>query len=114
MLRKYTLWAAIGGLILCEQPLAEWSTELGVDSTAFFHAPLDSRQPQQNISLSLRGSYYHDWDGGYQNLSFHPFIRVDQHDQQRNHADIRELSWIKAANQWELRVGIRQEHWGVA
>jgi len=113
MVLKHPLWLPVVWLLLCGQALAGWSAELGVETTAFLHAPLDSRQPQNNTSLSLQGDYYRDWDGGYQSLSFRPFMRLDQHDKQRNHADIRELSWLKAANQWELRAGIRQEHWGV-
>jgi len=42
-----------------------------------------------------------------------PFARWDQNDEERTHADIRELTWLKAEDTWELRVGIRKLFWGV-
>ena len=38
---------------------------------------------------------------------------MDQHDSERTHADIRELFWLKAAADWEVRVGVRTVFWGV-
>jgi len=40
-------------------------------------------------------------------------VRFDQHDSERSHFDIRELTWLKAAPDWELRVGFRKRFWGV-
>jgi len=49
-------------------------------------------------------------------------VRLDQHDSERSHFDIRELTWLKAAENWELRVGMnvassvtsfRKLFWGV-
>jgi len=40
-------------------------------------------------------------------------VRWDENDDERSHADIRELTWLKAADTWELRAGIRKVFWGV-
>ena len=42
-----------------------------------------------------------------------PYYLVDQHDNKRTHGDIRELSWIHAARDWELTVGFSKVFWGV-
>jgi hypothetical protein len=42
-----------------------------------------------------------------------PFFRYSQYDNHRTHFDIRELTWLKAADAWELRVGFRKVFWGV-
>src|SRR5690606_38466853 len=55
----------------------------------------------------------HDWNGGADYFTFIPFARLDQHDAERTHVDIRELSWIHVSDNWESRVGIRKVFWGV-
>ena len=91
----------------------QWSGYLG---TEFRYFPQDARDPRQhdeNFSLLFEPEYYHEWDSGSQSLAFVPFVRLDQHDDERTHFDIRELTWLKAAKNWELRVGLRKVFWGV-
>ena len=56
---------------------------------------------------------YHEWEGGKQNISFIPFVRLDQGDDERTHADIRELSWSFIARDYEWTLGISKVYWGV-
>jgi len=92
----------------------EWSGYIASESRYFFDK---GAYPQQlnhyNQSLSAELSYHHDWDNGHQSFSFTPFLRWDQQDKDRNHADIREFTWLKAGDTWEWRVGIRKVFWGV-
>jgi hypothetical protein len=46
-------------------------------------------------------------------LTFAPFIRLDQADANRQHADIRELIWRYAQQDWEVRAGVGKVFWGV-
>ena len=102
-------------LLNINQVLAfEISGYAGVESLGFFNNPLDSQQHNHYLSASLKPEFYHEWDEGEQSLLFVPFYRLSQHDDKRTHFDIRELTWLKVANDWELRVGVRQEFWGVA
>ena len=55
---------------------------------------------------------YTEWNDGYDSLVFKPFVRVDQEDSERSHADIRELLWLHASDNWELRVGLGKVFWG--
>jgi hypothetical protein len=75
--------------------------------------PLDDHQHGSNVSFSLAPELYKEWADGSQNLTFVPFVRWDQGDDERSHADIRELAWWKVAQDWELKVGIRKVFWGV-
>jgi len=75
--------------------------------------PFDPRQHDYNISLSIETEFYQDWDNGRQVFAFVPFFRLDKNDSQRTHFDIRELTWEKAAAEWELRLGVRKVFWGV-
>lgn len=92
---------------------AQWSGNVDLELRAFNHAPIDSQQHDGNASLSAQPEFYHAWDDNQQSFTFTPFVRWDQHDEERRHADIRELLWLKAADTWELRAGIGKVFWGV-
>ncbi|SIS74657.1 hypothetical protein [Neptunomonas antarctica] len=66
-----------------------------------------------NTSLSVEPTLFWHWNDNQDSLSFKPFLRIDQHDDERTHADIREFSWNHQGEDWELRSGIRKVFWGV-
>lgn len=90
------------------------SGEIGFEGRLFFQDPRFAGQPGANGSISFLPEFYASWDNNNQSLLFVPFARFDQHDPQRTHFDIRELGYIYAASDWELRAGIRKVFWGVA
>ena len=93
---------------------AEWSGYSGIEFRYFTQDALDQRQDySKNFSLVLETEFYHDWDDGRQSVAFVPFFRLDEHDNERTHFDIRELTYLKAADTWELRLGVRKVFWGV-
>ena len=92
----------------------EWSGLAGLEFRYFPQDALDSRQNHStNLSLVVESEYYHEWDNGKQSIAFVPFMRIDQHDSDRTHFDIRELTYLRAADSWELRLGVRKVFWGV-
>ncbi len=92
----------------------EWSGYIAGETRYFTQSPLNSTQYDgNNLSLSVQPEYHYKWDDGYQSFTFVPFARIDQHDSERTHVDIRELTWLKAAQDWEIRAGIRKVFWGV-
>ncbi len=66
-----------------------------------------------NLALAAEPQFYWAWHESGDSLTFTPFLRLDQHDGERSHGDIRELSWIHPGEDWELRTGIRKVFWGV-
>jgi len=112
--RKLNHLIAILGVTLSFSATAgEWSGYLGTEFRYFTQDPRDPRQHDENFSLVFEPEYYHEWDKGTQSFAFVPFFRLDQHDNERTHFDIRELSWLKSAENWELRLGLRKVFWGV-
>ncbi|WJW75116.1 SPOR domain-containing protein [Thiohalobacter sp. IOR34] len=94
--------------------VSEWSGHVALEARLFPHDALAPRQHDGlNLSVALEPEYYREWDHGRQSFTFVPFLRLDNQDPERSHADIRELTWLKAADDWELRVGIRKLFWGV-
>ncbi|WP_293265743.1 hypothetical protein [Neptunomonas sp.] len=80
----------------------------------FPESPQFSHQYQNaNVSLAIEPDLFWQWNDGLDSLSFKSFLRLDQHDDERTHADIRELIWIHQGDDWELRSGIGKVFWGV-
>lgn len=92
----------------------DWSGFAGLEFRGFNQAAQDPRQDHaSNFSFVFEPEYYHEWDDGDQSIAFVPYVRVDEHDNERTHFDIRELTYLKVADSWELRLGIRKVFWGV-
>jgi len=92
----------------------EVSGNIAVEQRYFFEEALYPEQlDHSQTSLSVESELYWQWNDGSDSVIFTPFYRVDSHDEQRTHGDIRELAYIHASDDWELRVGIRKEFWGV-
>jgi hypothetical protein len=92
----------------------ELSGYVGLESLGFLHNPSFPQQHNHYLSAVIQPQLIHEWDNGKQSLTFVPFFRLSQHDSRRSHFDIRELTWLKASDTWELRTGIRKVFWGAA
>jgi len=92
----------------------EVSGKIGLEQRQFFSSNqyVDQFKDSQ-ASILIEPELYWNWNGGSDSLTFKPFYRLDQHDDNRSHGDIREFSYIHASDDWELRAGIRKEFWGV-
>jgi len=86
---------------------------ISTEARIFVHEPLDERQKGSGLSLAIKPELYYSWAGGDQSILLVPFVRIDQHDDQRTHWDIRELFWLYYNYDWELKIGFRQLFWGV-
>jgi len=91
----------------------EWSGNVSLEYRQFSKEALSSSQFKQYGSIAFQPEWLHEWDNGKQSLNFVPFVRWDQHDEERTHSDIRELSWLKVFEESELRIGLRKVFWGV-
>lgn len=91
----------------------EWSGYLSLDTRYFFQSPEFPDQQDQNFSAAFKPEYYVDWADGEQQLGFSPFFRYDTADDQRTHADIRELYWRLEQARVVAKVGVDVVFWGV-
>jgi hypothetical protein len=64
--------------------------------------------------VSFLSEYYKTWNDDNDIFAFVAFGRWDEQDSNRTHFDIRELTWVHVADNWELRTGVRKVFWGVA
>ncbi|SFC98876.1 hypothetical protein [Pseudoalteromonas denitrificans] len=92
----------------------EVSGKLAVEQRYFFDSALYTEQLRHSqTSILAEPELYWGWNDGNDTVIFKPFYRIDSQDDERTHGDIRELSYIHAGEDWELRTGIRKEFWGV-
>ncbi len=91
----------------------EWSGYVAAEFRGFTEDASAAVQHDRYFSLAVQPEYRHEWDQGKQIFTFIPFVRVDQYDNARTHADIRELAWIKVGQTYEWRIGVRKVFWGV-
>lgn len=113
MIKRYILFLLL--LISQSTFAADWSGNFSLQSRFFFHDPNTINTTQENTYPSIAGlpELYHSWDDDRQSLTFTPFFRLDQNDEERNHADVREFHWQKVLDTWEFRIGISKVFWGV-
>jgi hypothetical protein len=91
----------------------EWSGNVAGEARWF---PNDGAFPGQTnggLSLSLQPEFRHQWRDRSRGFTFVPFGRLDGQDDERTHADIRELIFLAVEGDWELRAGIGKVFWGV-
>lgn len=70
-------------------------------------------QHEVYFSLAAVPEFYWSWNEGNDSLEIVPSARLDEHDEERTHGDIREFSWVHVSENWESRIGIRRVFWGV-
>ena len=68
---------------------------------------------QHNVSLVAEPELYYPVRASGDSLRLTAFLRLDAHDDERSHGDIREMKWHKVADRWELTLGVDRIFWGV-
>ena len=91
----------------------EWRGNVTADYHWFVNEGAFTGQEKSYLSAAIEPEYFHDWNDGYDLFTFKAFYRHDQHDDERSHGDIRELSYLHAGEDWEILVGISKVYWGV-
>ncbi|MEM7209729.1 MAG: hypothetical protein AAF434_18055 [Pseudomonadota bacterium] len=91
----------------------DWSGNVALESRHFFESTTRSEQHNANLSGYLEAEYYHTFEHDAHNLVVTPFLRLDENDDERTHADLREAAWLFYGDVFELRVGVSKVFWGV-
>jgi len=91
----------------------ELSGNLAAELQLFPQQARQAQQFDQNLTFSFKPKLRHGWNEGNDELTVELFMRVDNQDDERQHADIRELKWLHVGANDEWRVGINTVFWGV-
>ena len=102
------------GLLLCSgNSIADFSGNVAVEAISFSEEAQFEDQFDENLTMSFEPKWVGDWNDGDDLWSVELFMRVDDKDSGRQHADIRELLWLSIDGDNEWRVGINTMFWGV-
>ena len=89
----------------------EMDLDVGFQTRSYAHTGYDGQsQFQPSVSLSY---HYRATLSTADSITFTPFARYDAEDDDRTHADLRELYWSHVGEDSDLHVGVRQVFWGV-
>ena len=91
----------------------EFSGNIAVEALSFSQPGQFPGQMDDNLTLSFEPRWVGEWNDGDDSWSTELFLRADNKDAGRQHADIRELLWLRLDGDNEWRVGINTMFWGV-
>ncbi len=91
----------------------EFSGNVATEVVVFPESAQFDNQFDDNLTLSFQPKLSHAWNNGNDEIVFELFMRADNKDDDRQHADIRELKWLHVDDNQEWRVGIDTVFWGV-
>ncbi|MFA5940970.1 MAG: hypothetical protein WC809_16565 [Sinimarinibacterium sp.] len=89
---------------------ADLDLRLEAEGRWFYHAERAAWSP----SAAATAEVFHEWHGGRERIVGEVFGRVDARDDERSHADLRELYYAQIGEDVEFRAGLRRVYWGVA
>ena len=92
---------------------ADFSGNVAVEAVSFAEEGQFESQFDDNITLSFEPRWEGAWNDGADLWSVELFLRADDKDPGREHADIREALWLHIDGDNEWRVGVNTMFWGV-
>ncbi|MEQ1439125.1 hypothetical protein AAG565_07160 [Fontimonas sp. SYSU GA230001] len=112
--RAGALLALLPFAALAEDADLKLSLELSAETRTFLQPAAYANQADDTVGLSVSvlPELYYAWsrDGS---ITFQPFARWDSIDDERTHADVRELFLQQRAGAFDLRAGVGRVFWGV-
>lgn len=91
----------------------EYSGNVAAELQVFPESGQFPEQLDENLSFSFQPKLRHAWNNGDDEMTIELFMRADDKDDERQHADVRELKWLHVDGQNEWRVGVDTVFWGV-
>jgi len=102
-----------GLLLLCADAAAEFSGNVAAEAAIFSDSAQFDDQFDENLTFSFKPKWDGEWNDGDDLWSLELFLRADDQDAGREHADIREALWLHVDGDNEWRLGINTMFWGV-
>ncbi|MDX1737163.1 MAG: hypothetical protein R3261_02940, partial [Alphaproteobacteria bacterium] len=108
-------WGGLSAVAQAEETYFEWNGEVSAELRVFPDDAIQAGQEDQlvNSSLTLQFEALYEWNGGDDRIEFIPYARLDSHDEERSHADIREFNYLHVGDGWDIIAGIDKVYWGV-
>ena len=93
----------------------EFAGSVAGELRIFVDAPKFTEQNDATLSpsISFTPEIVYEWNDHHERITLVPFLRIDAHDSNRTHADLRQANWLHIATNWDLVVGLDKVFWGV-
>ncbi len=116
--RTWILGLAAAALLAGGRPAAgAWRAagKVAAEVRTFPATPQFADQGQENVSPSLlvEPEARLEWASGTNRLTVRPFIRLDTHDENRTHVDLRACNWLHLGDRFSILLGLGKVYWGV-
>lgn len=114
--KQLILSSTVAGLMFSQVASAEFEVSgyVGGEARYYIEPSLYDDQKDFQPSINVEPEFAWSNEEGDHTVVFKPYYRYDSVDVNRSHGDIRELSWLTYADDWELKAGISKVYWGVA
>ena len=86
---------------------------LEIEARGYTQDSPDPSRINSSYALSFEPEFKNGFSGNNTIVTFTPFGRWDSKDEERRHADIRELNVLHVSGSWETLVGVSKVFWGV-
>lgn len=113
VLKLSVIAVLLSGAATVAQAELETRGNVGLQLEFFPNEAVHGANQNSNYSLSSEIEFYTPM-GENGALTVTPFLRVDQHDEQRSHIDLREFIYSHYGDTYEINVGLGKVFWGVA
>lgn len=111
-MNKNIYYGLLGLLSLPSVEALDFRGKLALEGTAFYKDGFSADQENFYGAVEFSPDVYKEWDNDL-SLTFNPFMRLDQHDDERSHFDLRDLSLLKVNGDYEFKLGLSSVFWGV-
>jgi len=113
---KSIKWSAVVLLALsfgCSAKSLSYDGSVEIEQRLFLDPSENDGIQLGQSSVVLEMELYGEWNNGNDRLVFEPFLRQDAEDNERSHADIRQLVWTHYGEKSEFSLGLGRVFWGV-
>ena len=105
--------ALLAALLWSGNALSGLAGEITQEYRYYPHTGLYETKAQHDRATVLRPEYSQSWDQDRMVFVFSPYLRAGTNEEARDHADVREFSFTRAWNHYEIKLGISKVFWGV-
>jgi len=91
----------------------EFKPRLEAEGRWFYEAEDEDSDAPPLGSVAGTLELFHGWSDNHQRIVGELFGRYDENDDERTHADVRELYYQQGGDEFEFRIGARRVFWGV-
>ncbi len=110
-LRMLTL--SVAAILSLAADAADWRGSYSLEESYFPNDALFAGQSDSYPAMAFEVEYHRDLPIPGHSITVTPFVRIDDLDQQRTHADFRELKMHVVRGDWEWDLGLIKVFWGV-